>query len=137
MRYRDVKGFVQGTLDDNAIVATIDPGPASDEDLLDLSPGRIVFLTVGGGAGLALEAQFDRPFIDLRCIGEQGDYSDAENLAVVLDLAFIRLGSNFSIGPFNGLYVTRTGGGPTLDRRDSGNRYHLTCSYVTQTKSGV
>lgn len=115
----------------------LDPGPPSMPSLLRLAPGRMVFLTLGGGAGLTTELLYDRIFISARVIGRQNDFADAEQLAAQLDKMFLQVDSPRKIGTARALYITRTGGAPSLLEKDASDRYHFSCSYITETKTGL
>lgn len=145
MRYSDISAFVkQGYVDLGYDTATVDfplldPGPPTDPGLQKLSAQRQVFLTLGGGAGLTTEALYDRIFLSTRVFGRQDDYADAENLAAQLDymlLAATRSGPA-TIGTARCLYITRTGGAPQLLLKDTADRYHLSCSYIIETGTGL
>lgn len=131
MRYSDVESFLRPIVGD----APIHPGPSTEAALQKLSSQAIVFATVGGGAGLATEGLFDKPFITIRAIGKQGDYDSAETLAKDIDAAFRALDHNGEVGEAKVLYVTRTGGGPTMIDHDNADRYHFQCTYIAETRA--
>jgi hypothetical protein len=135
MRFSDVKAFLEPQLAAAALPAVISPGPATDEALHKLSPQRTVFVSIGSGAGFSKEATFDRPLLTVRTIGKQRNYDDGERLAWFVDSAFF-IESPRDVGTVRVLYVTRSGGSPTLLLRDSADRYHFTCSYITETATG-
>lgn len=145
MNFSDVETFVHdgyvalGYDANSATFPVLDPGPATDANLQKLSPGRVIFLTLGGGAGVTSEDLFDRPFITCRVIGDQGDYADAETLAQQLDHMFLAVNqvANRQIGTARVLYVARAGGGPVLLEKDSADRYHFTVTYITETGTGL
>lgn len=142
MRYADLRDFVAAGLEDldydplDPSFPVLSPGPPT-LDLLKLAPGRQMFLGLGGGPGLTSEELFDRIFISTRVIGQQNDYDDAENLAKQLDTMLLRIDSNGKIGEAPVLYVVRAGGSPTLLERDTSARYHFTCTYITETQTGL
>jgi hypothetical protein len=115
----------------------IDPGPASLPALQKLSPGSIVFATVGNGAGLTLESTYDQVFITIRAIGLQRDYAGAEKLAQDIDRMFLEVGDSRLLGTTRVLYVTRAGGGPQLIDYDSADRYHFQTTYVVPAMTGI
>jgi hypothetical protein len=115
----------------------IDVGPFSMAQLQDLSPGPIVFATVGNGAGLTDEYLFDQPFITIRAIGPQGDYDGAERLARDVDRLFLAIDGNGKVGNTPVLYVTRSGGGPELIDYDDSNRYHFQTTYIARSQTGL
>lgn len=112
----------------------IDQGPDTDTDLENLSADRILFIMVGSGPGLSYDGMCDRVTVRLRWIGKQGNYDDAETFANACDLAFLTAAS---VGGVRIINTDRQGGRPSLLKRDSGDRYHFTCSYVTETASGL
>ena len=145
MRYSDVEsfahdGFVALGYDDTTYgFPVLDPGPATDANLQKLSFDRAVFLTIGNGAGLTSEDLFDRLFITTRVVGQQNDYADAEQLAWQLDTMLLSVNAKpvRMIGTARVLYVARTGGGPVVLEKDSADRYHFTCTYITETGTGL
>lgn len=137
MRFADVQTYLAAELDPSLLPCLILPGPSGDLVVQKLSPQRIIFATVGGGAGLTLEQLFDRPFITIRTVGRQGSYDDAEALAWAVDTALLQFVSNGVIGSAPITYLTRTGGAPTLLLKDSADRYHFTCSYIAETPSNL
>lgn len=118
-------------------VPIINPGPATNESLQKLGVQRMVFATVGNGAGVQNELVFDRPFINLRFIGNQADYTDAETLAIKVDRLLLAVDHPTMVGATRVLYITRTGGRPQLIEYDAGQRYHFSCNYITKCPSGV
>lgn len=112
------------------------PGPASVPRLAKLSPGSTLFVTVGNGVGLDVQQLFDRPFITVRAIGPQRDYEGAETLAYDVDQLMLAIGSNATIGTAKVLYITRTGGAPTLIDYDAGDRHHFQTIYITEAQTG-
>lgn len=149
MRFSDVQTFVQagyqaagyGDPATDAEFPVINPGPPTVNDLLKLAVDRIVFLSVGGGAGLTTEDVFDRPFIGARTVGNQDDYTDAEKLAWDLDTMLLSLNGAAPnarrMGTSRVLYVARAGGAPVLLEKDTAQRYHFTCTYIVETSSGL
>lgn len=115
----------------------LDVGPFSIVSLQDLSPGPIVFATVGNGAGLTLEQTYDQPFITIRAIGAQGDYTGAETMATDIDRLLLAINGNGMVGDTKVLYVTRSGGAPQLIDYDSGSRYHFQCTYIARSETGL
>lgn len=141
LTYGQVRDVVEPKLVAGGFEFVMDPGPATDENLQKVNNDAIVFLTVGAGAGLHLDNLFDRPFITVEVVGPQNDYDGAESLALALDLALLAFEVPFSWGVANdasrSLSVTRTGGRPTLGVKDTADRYHFTCSYITEAVSGL
>jgi hypothetical protein len=141
LTYENVRGLVQQRLtaagySDDAMPA-FSPGPASDPGELKTSPDAIVFLTVGGGAGLTKEQTFDRPFISAHVVGPQRDYAAGERLALDVDRALLWLDSSDDVGGSWTLGITRTGGRPALLLKDPAERYHFTASYIAEAETGI
>lgn len=150
LTYSDVEAFLTTALEglgyssalpaqpDTKPMPLIDVGPFTLAQLQDLSPGPIVFATVGNGGGLTNEQAFDQPFITIRSIGPQGDYVAAERLAQDIDRLFLStFGGNGTLGTTRVLYVTRSGGGPQLIDYDSSNRYHFQTTYIARAETGI
>ena len=142
MKFADLKEFVSTQLVvlDRVFYAklpTITYGPSSDQNMQKLSPGPMIFMTIGGGAGLETEQLFDKPFITTRVVSEQGDYEGGEKMAADLDTIFLKVCGNAKVGNAKVLYITRTGGAPMLLEKDSGDRYHFTGSYIVNTQTGL
>ena len=145
MRFADVKSWAEGYLaalrdPDGQLVYTpytpmVLPGPASDAIVQKSSPNELVFLTLGGGAGMTTEGLFDQPFLSVRAIGRQNDFTGAENLAYFLDAGLLAFDSNGIIGNAPVLRVARSGGAPALLMMDDASRYHFTCSYIVETQT--
>lgn len=147
--YADVKAFLTDGLEalgyssalpvdpDEKPMPRIDVGPFSLAQLQDLSPGPMIFATVGNGGGLTDEQLFEQPFITIRSIGPQGDYDLAEGLALDIDRMFLALCGNGTVGDTKVLYVTRSGGGPQLIDYDSSNRYHFQTTYIARSETGL
>lgn len=148
LSYADVKSFIQTGLTAKGYVSgtpagpvvstmpLIDPGPFSIASLQSLSPGPMVFATVGNGAGLVLEQTYDLVFVTIRSIGPQNDYSAAERLASDLDGLFLAINSNGLVGATRVLWVNRSGGAPQLIDYDAANRYHFQTTYITPASTG-
>lgn len=114
-----------------------DVGPSSLSQLQTLSPGSMVFATVGNGAGLILEHSYDQVFVTLRSIGLPGDYNQAERLAYDLDVLMNQVDSPRLIGTTRVLWIVRTGGSPQLVDKDNGDRYHFQATYITPAMTGL
>lgn len=157
--YADVETFLSGALKTDGYSDALPaqpqakplpmflPGPFSLSSLQDLSPGPIVFATVGNGAGLTLEQTYDQPFITIRSIGKQGDFDGSEAMALDIDrLLLASFPGNGDLGRTEGpggragtrvLYVTRSGGAPQLIDYDSAERYHFQCTYIARSATGL
>lgn len=138
MIFSDVQGFLTAKLSARGYkpLPLIDPGPSTDPRLLKLSPNGIVFLSIGDGRGFETEQLFDQPFIRTRTIGPQGDYRYAEKLAMDVDTDLCSVVGNTMVGNALTRFINRTGGAPSLLLRDTSERYHFTCTYITATATG-
>lgn len=139
MKFSDVETFVNAGLTTKgyAPLPMLLPGPATNTDLQGTSPDAMVFLGLGGGPGLDTEHLFDGTFVHVRVIGTQNDYGYAEALAADVDAIFLALDRNGQIGTTGALFVTRTGGPPSLAEKDTADRYHFICDYVAEVQSGL
>lgn len=108
------------------------PGP----DLQNI-PDRYFVLTWTGGPGLALEYVLDRPSFQIRAIGEQGSYDDAEALAFELDSKLLAGPWPATIGGTRVVGLTRAGGPPTALPQNDADQTSFTCSYIIEVASGL
>jgi len=129
--------FGYGTSPEAPPMPTFSPGPAGDVGELESSPDAIVFLTVGGGAGLTKESTFDRVFTTAHVVGPQRDFTAAESLALDLDACLLMFGSSDDLDGTWTLGINRTGGRPALLLKDSAERYHFTASYIAEAETGL
>lgn len=134
LRYENLKNFFTAAYAAAELKVLVSQGPDSDEDLMQLGVDRMLFIMIGGGPGLVNDGMSDRVTIRLRWVGPQGDYNTAESTAMTDDLLLI---TATEIDGVRIDYTTRQGGRPTLLQRDSGDRYHFSCSYITETASGL
>lgn len=136
MRYSDLQAFVTEGLNSKGYTGAnfplLDPGPVTMKRLQMKTPGSMLFLTVGNGIGLSVEALFDLPFVVVRVIGAQNDYDGAEALAY--DVDDLLLSANGLMGTAHVLYVTRTGGAPQLIDFDDAERYHFQTTYISEVQ---
>lgn len=138
MRYDDVKAWAQAGLTEigapyDTDMPVFDMGPFTVARRQKLSPQAMVFLLLGAGAGYAHEGLFDQPFLTVRVIGRQGDFTYAEKLAYDLDTVFDVPG-NTLVGTAKTLFIVRTGGAPQLVDLDDGDRYHFQCTYIAEAQ---
>lgn len=137
LEYADIRDYLLPLVDDPANRKIVfNPGPATNQMLQKLSPQAIVFISIGGGAGLTTEQMFDRPFIGIRVVGRQNDYDGAEELANVIDLSLLKRDTSGMVGSTYTLYITRTGGRPQVVEYDVANRYHFSCTYIAEAATG-
>jgi hypothetical protein len=134
LRYDNVRAFFAARYADLDLKVLINQGPDTDTDLDQLSVDRMLFIMIGGGPGLSNDGMSDRVTLRLRWVGPQGSYDAAEAMAMGDDRALL---SASEIGGVRVDYIVQQGGRPTLLQRGSGDRYHFTCSYITETASGL
>lgn len=139
MRYSDIKGFVQSALTakdygvpGGPAMPLFDPGPVTLAKLRQRSPNAMVFLQVGNGVGLRHEGIIDSPFITVRVVGPQHNYTAAETLAYDVDDILLGVGGNTTIGTAKVLFITRSGGAPMLIDFDAADRYSFQTTYITE-----
>jgi Bacteriophage minor capsid protein len=133
LTFSDVETYLQGyllALDRYNPLPYFDPGPGATLDSQDMNPDRMVICWIAAGAGFDSEMVFDRPMVQIRTIGLQMNYSDAEQLAYDCDRGMTAIDHSQYINGKWVLAITRSGGGPTLLMKDDGDRYHFTCSYI-------
>lgn len=134
LSYVDVASYLQGWLTGLGYdpLPYFDPGPGTDLDASDASPGRLVLLTIGSGIGFSTEQVFDRPMVQVRTAGLQMDYTDGEKLAQDCDRGMTAIASSQFLNGKWCLSINRVGGPPLLLLKDDGDRYHFTCSYIVE-----
>lgn len=113
--------------------AGIYPGP----ELPTQEANSYVVLTRYGGPGLdGGEGALDGFSWQVRTVGKQGSYEEAEGIADAVDIAWI---SHMS-GPIGGLHVVeiaRVGGPPSVLMTDNAERTHFVCSYNASVESAL
>jgi hypothetical protein len=132
-------GYATGNPDTNPTVRTlpvISPGPASVASLQKVTPGPLIFVQLGFGAGLQSEGLWDHQHLTVRVIGQQNDYASAENLMWDTDRLLLAVQGSGSIGASRVLYVARAGGSPGLIDFDAANRHHFQTTYVVPASTG-
>lgn len=139
LKYADVQAFVQAGLEAKGYGSTptlpmpmLDPGPALASRVA-LSPGPILFLTLGNGIGLTTEALYDRRFLVVRVVGAQRDYDFTEALAGDVDDLLLEQGGVVTMGSARLLYCTRNGS-PQLVDYDASDRYHYQATYIVEAQ---
>lgn len=139
LKNKDLCTYLKAALiaDGNTDSIHFESGFDTDALLMRTSPNQIVFVAVSGGAGPTTELLFDRPFVRVAVAGNQRDYDSAEALAMQLDRILMRIDHKTVIGTSTVLYITRTGGGPSMSTKDDAERYHFACSYITETTLGL
>lgn len=127
MRLQALADWITDTLDDPPYVAK---GPR----LPDI-PGRYILLTpYGGGGGFAHEQLTSNRPIQVRSVGEQGDWDGAEYLAQQVDYLFT-FGWPDSLDGAAVIRVVRSGGDPYPLMVDDAERAHFVCSYLWEIES--
>ena len=141
--YAVMRGYLQPRLEargwnrTNGRVVSYSPGPSGDPLEQKITAQRAIFLDIGGGPGLALEATYDRVMIGARFVGPQKQYDEAEALALGGDAELVAFGGSADLVPgLRGLFIDRAGGRPTLLLKDNAERYHFTASYIVAAESG-
>src|SRR5437762_3122074 len=87
LTYDDVRDYLKpfveqgGWTGNKAIVFSGD----SYDETQKLGAQSIVYISVGGGSGLVMEQLFDRPFIRIRVVSRQFDFTGGERLALFVD----------------------------------------------------
>lgn len=94
------------------------------------APDRLVIITRTGGPGLAYEGLFDGISFQARVRGAQRDPDDAEELAGLIDSAFIDASTPLDLGGHWVTRISRLGGSPAFLLTDPAGRTHLTANYV-------
>lgn len=102
------------------------------------NPGRLLIVSPNAGAGTTTDDLFDQPFFQVRSVGQQGDYADAEALAFAVDSMLFST-AGVQMGATRTLRSQRVGGGPSLLVYDEADRYHFVGTYLIEhpTKVGV
>ena len=132
LSYTDVQTFISNYLTNIGYtpLPVFDPGPGVTVDAIDKAPNQLVILTLTAGASLDAEQVFDRPAVQVRSIGPQLDYLNAETLAQDIDKAMVAVDQSQYINGKWVLSILRTAGAPQLLLKDDGDRYHFTCNYI-------
>lgn len=139
MRYDDARSFISagltglgyGTAGKPAL-PLLDPGPPALARIQKRSPNTIAVLTVGNGIVETTEGLYDRPFLVVRVIGPQSDYTAAESLAYDIDKLCVEFTAG-AVGSSRALYITRNAPPQLVDLDDS-DRYHFQTTYIMETK---
>jgi hypothetical protein len=94
--------------------------------------GRVIYVAMQSGAGIALEGVQDNLTFSVECRGADRNFDDAELIARDVDLAILSYGYSpwaFPDGEY--LYFMGRTGGPPAELRvaDSLGRFAFTCNY--------
>lgn len=106
-------------------------GPSIDVDDPDLH----VIVTGLSGAGFDTEGAIDRPGMQLRTIGAEGNLPDAEEFANDLDRLVTSGPFPLQIAGKRVLTIGRIGGAPAPLALDATNRSNYVCSYLIQQEA--
>lgn len=98
--------------------------------------GRYLEITLRPGSGTTTEGLFDLTSLEIRSVGEQGSYEDAEALAWEADRNVRQDGSGM-FGTRYALRSFRSAGGPAAVTRDTSERTHFTCLYTVESEAEV
>lgn len=124
MKYADLKTFLDNKLGGTDFEGLhIYPGP----DLPNV-PEHHAILTPIPGPGLNTEDLFDAQGWQVRCVGHQHDFTDAESMAHLID-SFLRSNNAITIGTAKATSSKRAGGSPYPLYKDDGERVHFVCNY--------
>lgn len=128
LQYTDVVALLEAKL--SPPLPYFDPGPGSDQVVIDQNPDEMCIISLTGGPGLDSEQVFDRAGLQIRTVGPQADYEGAETLAFNIDKALVSIDTSQAINGKHTLSIMRAGSGPSLLLIDDGGRYHFTCNYI-------
>lgn len=132
--YTIAKEFTRGILDAAGYPkAAIYPGP----DLPTQEANSYVVLSRYGGPGLSGgEGALDGFSWQVRTVGRQGAYEEAEGIADAIDIAWISHMSG-KIGGLHVVEINRVGGPPAVLMVDDAERTHFVCSYNASVESAL
>lgn len=128
------KGYVESIIQDPDLLDAyadwmIFPGPELPE-----FPGKFILLTPYGGPGLELDGVLDARSWQVRCVGPQTIYTDVEDVANLVDIAFLSHTSDQKIGGLAVPEIQRVGGAPAPLMVDDAERVHFACSYIASVE---
>lgn len=95
-----------------------------------------MFTRIAAGT-LSTEDLFNGVGVTIETVGEQYDYSGAEDFALAMDKAMLSASYSQLIGTSWVLSVSRVGAGPAELEYDDANRYHFVCDYLIDVESGL
>lgn len=130
MKFRDFERLIReqilGTVAEPSTHPIL-PGPLDP----DKYPGAMLVLQNYGGPGEDVEGLLDDVSWQVRTIGRQSDYYDAENMANAIDIGLLswRSARMFDGGPWL-TGIQRVGGAPSPLQRDNADRVHFVASYI-------
>lgn len=125
IKFSQIRDFSRSILDDAGLQqVTITPGPEVED-----VPDECLVWTPFPGAGLDADGALDIRSWQFRAIGKQNDYESAEDIANVIDIAFLSHHSSRVSGVWVAS-ISRVGGAPTPLLVDNGDRTHFVCSYL-------
>jgi hypothetical protein len=100
------------------------PGPQPPD-----IPTSFILATPYGGPGLELEGALDGRSWQIRCVGKQTIYTEVENVANAIDIAFLSWHTQ-DVGGVRVTSIQRVGGAPAPLQVDDAERVHFACSYI-------
>lgn len=128
--FTEMNGLLRSILDPAPLEYTeakgwkVYPGPQPPE-----IPSSFIMATPYGGPGTEVDGIIDGRSWQIRCVGHQNIYTDVENVANAIDIAFLSWYSQ----DVDGVWVSsiqRVGGAPAPLLVDNAERVHFVCSYV-------
>lgn len=131
MRYSAIRDFIRDSVAAEYPTLVFHPGPVMPD-----IPERYVVLTPLPGAGLNTEGIFDASGWQVRSVGLQASYDDAEALASAID-AVLAFQPSQMVGDKWVTSITRIGGQPYVLMVDNANRTHFVASYLFDAESEV
>lgn len=135
LRLADVEVYLRGRDPDRLKLPELIFRGLPTADLISRGLDRMLILTTTPGPGFTVEQHISGNIVNVRCIGRQDDYDDAEALASDVD-GLMLADRNVQVGSVGALYVTWAGGPPAPFMKDSSMRTHFGCSYVIPIDSG-
>lgn len=124
-RYATLKTWLREILDEEEHQdVAIYPGPEVPNQ-----PGKYVVCTPYGGPGEDLEGVLDQRSWQIRCIGSQMGWEDVEEIANLIDEAFLQHYTG-DVGNERVVSIQRVGGSPAPLNIDDAERVHFVCSYI-------
>ncbi len=93
------------------------------------TPNRLVMVLPVGGGGLVMEELYDEEAFSVHVRGAQGQYADAEGLAIALDKAIVAAPTPVTIGTLNVASIWRVSP-PRFHQYDAARRSSFLASYI-------
>lgn len=109
------------------------PGPDDPGQPVDL----MVVASIDGGLGLQLDGVLDNVSWQIKVMGNQNIYADAEQLAEDIDKVFMSFSPGQTVAGLRIITIYRVGGPPSHFIVDSAERTQFVCSYYFDVESGL